>query len=198
MAKTSSSSTTVSASIHDPAVQAVFRRAGWIAAIVALLVGLFGLIFPQTALGTVALIIGIYLIVSGITRIATAVSSKELATSWRVVLGVVGALVVIAGMLVLNNPVGTLIFIVIITGIAWIIDGIGYLVAAFTIRGASGPSAAALGIAGAILVIAGIVVMVVPAAALGTLLFVVALLLTIIGGLGVIGLAFASSRARKQ
>lgn len=191
-------STTASASIHDPAVQAVFRRAGWVAAIVALLVGLFGLIFPQTALGAVALIIGIYLIVSGITRVATAVSSRELDRAWRILLGVVGALVVIAGILVLNNPVGTLIFVVIITGIGWIIDGIGYLVAAFTIRGASGPSVAALVIAGAILVIAGIVVMVVPAQALQSMLFLVAILLTIIGGLGVIALAFAAARARKQ
>jgi uncharacterized membrane protein HdeD (DUF308 family) len=126
------------------------------------------------------------------------VSSGELSRSWRILLGVVGALVVIAGILVLNNPAGTLIFLVIITGIGWIIDGVGYLVAAFTIRGASGPSAAALGIAGALLIIAGIVVMVVPASALGAMLFLVAILLTIIGGLGVIALAFATARARKR
>ncbi len=179
-------------------MQAVFRRAGWIGAAVALLIGLFGLIFPQTALATVALLIGIYLIVSGITRIATAVSSKELASKWRILLGVVGALVVIAGILVLNNPVGTLIFLVIVTGIGWIVDGVGYLVAAFTVRGASGPSAAALGVAGVLLVIAGIVVMVVPSTALGSMLFLVAILLTIIGVLGLIVLGFAAARARKQ
>jgi uncharacterized membrane protein HdeD (DUF308 family) len=187
-----------SATLRDPNVQAVFRRAGWIVAVVALLIGLFGLIFPQTALGAVALIIGIYLIVSGITRVTTAVTSREIASKWRILLGVVGALVVIAGILVLNNPVGTLIFLVIVTGIAWIVDGVGYLVAAFTIRGASGPSAAALGVAGAVLVIAGIVVMIVPAGALTSMLFLVAILLTIVGALGLIGLAFAAARARKQ
>lgn len=196
MAKATSSSST--ASIHDPAVQAVFRRAGWIASIVALLVGLFGLIFPQTALSAVALIIGIYLIVSGILRVSTAVTSGQLERGWRIALGVVGVLVVAAGILVLNNPVGTMVFLVIVTGIAWIVDGIGYLVAAFTLRGSSGPSAAALGVAGALLVIAGIVVIVVPNTALASMLFLVAILLVIIGGLGIIALAFATARARKQ
>lgn len=190
--------TKTSASIHDPAVQAVFRRAAWIGSIVALLVGLFGLIFPQTALSAVALIIGIYLIVSGITRIGTAISSKQLERGWRIALGVVGALVIAAGILVLNNPVGTILFLVVVTGIAWIVDGVGYLLAAFSLRGTPGASAAALGVAGALLVIAGIVVIVVPNAALGSMLFLVALLLTIIGGLGIIALIFATVRARKS
>lgn len=190
--------TKASASIHDPAVQAVFRRGAWIGAIVALLVGLFGLIFPQTALSAVALIIGIYLIVSGITRIGTAISSKELDRGWRIALGVVGVLVIAAGILVLNNPVGTIIFLVIVTGIAWIVDGVGYIIAAITLRGSGGPSVAALGIAGAVLVIAGIVVIVVPNAALGSMLFLVALLLTIIGGLGIVALIIAQLRAKKS
>lgn len=186
-----------SATLHDPAVQAVFRKAGWIASAAALLVGLFGLIFPTTALSVIALLIGIYLIVSGITRIGTAITSGELERGWRIALGVVGALVVAAGVIVLNNPAGTLIFIVIITGIAWIVDGVGYLLAAFSLRREGGVSVAALVVAGAVLVIAGIVVLVVPASALNAMLFLVAILLTIIGVLGLLLMGLATARARK-
>ena len=181
----------------DPSVQAVFRRAAWVAAAVATGVGLFGLILPTTALTVVALLIGVYLIVSGIMRISTAFSAHGVPTGWRWLLGLVGGLVVVAGIIVLNNPIGTMVAVVIVTGIGWIIDGIGYLVAAVGLRKSSGPSSIALGIAGALLIVAGILVLVVPSTALASLLLLLCILLLVVGVLSLAGLAIARTRSAR-
>lgn len=193
MAKTSSSS---GATVEERSPIA-FRRAGWVAAAVALLAGLFGLIFPEQALTFLSLLIGLYLIVSGITRIGTALTTRRLTGGLRLALGIVGALVVVAGVLVLNFQATALVFLVIVTGIGWIIDGIGYLVAAFTVRDRDGLSAGAFAVPGVVLIVAGIVLLVVPVGALGGVLFLVSVLLVIIGALGLLLMGVATARARK-
>ncbi len=178
-----------------PEVRRVFRRGAWVAAVAAVLVGLFGLIFPQTALGAIALLAGVYLIVSGIMRFSTAIASTTLAASWRWVLGAVGVLLVAGGVLVLNDPFGALVAVAIVTGIGWIIDGLGYLVAAFALRG--GSSAVPLVIAGVLLIAAGIVLLLVPGAALSTFFFWLAIMLLIFGVLSLAALAATVGRRRR-
>lgn len=186
---------TIRETVTDPGLQAVFRRAGWIAAAVATGVGLFGLIFPTTALTVVALLVGIYLIVSGIMRISTATSARGVPGVWRWLLGIAGALIVVAGIIALNNPAGTLIALAIVTGIGWIIDGLGYLIAAFTLRTATGASPIGLGIAGILLVVAGILILVIPATAIASLLMFMCILLLVVGVLSLAALTIARSRA---
>ncbi|MBN9605702.1 MAG: DUF308 domain-containing protein [Actinomycetales bacterium] len=179
----------------DAQVRAIFRRGAWVAAIVALVAGVLALAFPGAALTVVALFVGVYLIVTGIMRISTAVSASSLRRSWRGLLGLVGALLVVAGVIVLNNPFGSLVALVIVTAIGWIIDGVGYLLAAFRLGAAaiSWPFA----LAGVALVVAGIVLLVLPREALGAVFLGIAVLLIVIGAVGIVGLALSQGRAAR-
>ncbi|WP_185201867.1 HdeD family acid-resistance protein [Glaciihabitans sp. INWT7] len=180
----------------DNQVRSVFRRGAWIAAVGALLVGAFGLIFPQAALRSVALLFGVYLIVAGISRVFTAVSGKEMQTGWRWFVGLMGLVVIVAGVLCLNNPFGTLIAIELIIGIGWMIDGLICIITAFALfrRG----TRATLVLTGLASFVLGLLVILLPGAAIVGFLFVTAIFLAVIGVVGVVSLAISGSRRRAE
>jgi uncharacterized membrane protein HdeD (DUF308 family) len=178
----------------DSQVRTVFRRGAWIAAIGALLVGAFGLIFPQAALRSVALLFGIYLIVAGISRVFTALSGKEMQAGWRWFVGLMGFVVIIAGALCLANPFGTLIAVELIIGIGWMIDGLICIITAFALfRRGSGATLVLTGLASFVL---GLAVILIPGAAILGFLFVTAIFLVVIGVVGIVSLAISGSQRR--
>ncbi len=176
-------------------VRRQFRRGAWVGAIVAVLVGLFGLIFPHTALAFVALLIGVYLVISGILRLITAIGSSTLGTGVRWVLGIIGVALVVGGILALNNPFGTLVALVIVLGISLIIDGVGYILAGFSVRHAPGWWAIAL--AGLLLIVAGIAVLITSLHALAAFLFFFSLLLVAVGAVSIVVLGATVRRASR-
>jgi len=178
----------------DSQVRAVFRRGAWIAATSAVLVGAFGLIFPQAALRSVALLFGIYLIVAGISRVFTAVSGREMRTGWRWFVGLMGLLVIVAGVLCLTNPFDTLLAIELIIGIGWMVDGLICIITAFALfrRG----TRATLVLTGLASFALGLVVILLPGAAIVGFLFVTAIFLVVIGVVGIVSLAISRSRRR--
>ncbi|MAT18631.1 MAG: hypothetical protein CMF56_08725 [Leifsonia sp.] len=180
----------------DAQVKAVFRRAAWITAISATAAGLLALLFPTATLTILALIVGTYLVVSGILRIASGVTTSGLARSWRTAMLVIGGLLVVAGVLVLNNPIGGLAAVIVITGIGWIIDGVGYVLAAVLLRRER--TTWPLAVAGATLIVCGILAIVIPVPAVSALVTLFAVLLLVIGGIAVISLALSSSARRAQ
>ena len=165
-----------------------FELPALIGAIAAVLLGLFGLIFPTAALTVLGLLVGVYLIVSGILRVSTAVSSPEFGMPTRWGLGILGVLIVAAGVVALNNPGGTLVVLVIVVGIGWMIDGIGYLVAAFTMRRVSTGAAVALAIGGVLLFAAGVILLVVPQGALTGLFTFISVLMLVFGAASLVAL----------
>ncbi|CAN5193814.1 HdeD family acid-resistance protein [soil metagenome] len=177
-------------------IRSVFRRGAWIAAISALLVGAFGLIFPQAALRSVALLFGVYLIVAGTSRVFTAVSGTDMQAGWRWFVGLMGLVVIAAGVLCLNNPFGTLIAIGLFIGIGWQIDGLLCIITAFALfrRG----TRASLVLTGLASFVFGIVVILLPGAAILGFLFVTAIFLAVIGAVGIVSLAISGSRRRAE
>jgi len=173
-----------------------FELPALIGSIVAVLLGLFGLVFPTAALTALGLLVGVYLIVSGILRVSTAVTSPELGTGMRWGLGIIGALIIAAGVLALNNPGGTLVVLVIVVGVGWMIDGIGYLVAAFTMRRVSRGGAVALSIGGVLLIAAGVILLVVPQGALTGLFTFISVLLLVFGAASLVALLVVRLRRR--
>lgn len=173
-------------------VHAVFRRGAWIAAIVAILVGAFGLIFPAEALRSVALLFGIYLVVAGITRVYTAVTGSSTAAGPRWFIGVVGVLVVIAGILCLNNPFGSLIAIEVIIGLGWMLDGVICIITAIAVLRAG--TRTALVLTGIVSLVLGVLVILIPGAAIVGFLFLAAIFLVVIGVVGVVSLVISGSR----
>jgi uncharacterized membrane protein HdeD (DUF308 family) len=144
------------------------RRGQLIAvAIIGLVLGLIGLIFPNTALLFIAIVFGIYLIASGIFRINSAFLGHGLSTGVRWLTGILGLLIIIAGVLCLADPFGALIVLAYLIGIAWIAQGIIDIMAA--IQGSIQPRWFGW-VAGIVAILAGIIIFVLPAA--GTVAFV--------------------------
>jgi uncharacterized membrane protein HdeD (DUF308 family) len=146
-------------------------------AIIGLVLGLIGLFFPTTALLFVAIIFGIYLIASGIFRINSAFLVHNLSTGARWLTGLLGVLIVVAGVICLSDPFGTLIVLAYLIGIAWIAEGIVDIMAA--VQGSVQPRW--LGwVSGIVAVIAGIVIFVLPAAGFVTFLLIASIMLIVV------------------
>ncbi|WEV42445.1 HdeD family acid-resistance protein [Bifidobacterium sp. ESL0682] len=100
--------------------------------IVALLLGLALLIWPGKTLVVVAVILGIYFVVSGVIRIIGAISENGLPGGWRVLDIFVGIILVIGGVSMLKNTaISTALLTILVTltvGIGWIMEGIMALV----------------------------------------------------------------------
>jgi|GEM_PF-747209 uncharacterized membrane protein HdeD (DUF308 family) len=180
----------------DARVLDIVRTWGIVAGSIAIAVGLFGLLFPTSTLKVIGLLFGVFLVVAGITHLGTALGSSSLSRGWRWFQGVLGALVLVAGVLALNNPFDSLAALTVVAGLGWIIDGAATLSIAFGPRWAERRWAPIL--VGSLAIIAGIVLIAVPHAAITSFLFVGSLLLVGVG-VGTVGtfLALGASATKK-
>ena len=154
-------------------------RTGLIAsAVIGIIVGIVALVWPEPTLLVVALLFGITLIFTGVYRLAVAFSAKLLPTSMRVFFGIMGAIVLIAGIICLFNPGESLVLLAIVIGVGWIFQGAQEIAAG--LAGAHyAPKWFLIG-SGVFSVVAGIIVLFLPGAAIATFLIVGAILLVVV------------------
>jgi len=146
-------------------------------AIIGIILGIVGLFFPGAALLTVAILFGIYLVASGIFRINSALLAHSLSAGIRWLTGILGVLVVVAGVICLSDPFQSLIVLAYVIGIGWIAEGVIDIMAA--VQGSTHPRW--LGwVSGLISVIAGIIIFVLPALAVTTFVFIGSILLLVV------------------
>lgn len=146
-------------------------------AVIGLLLGVIGLLFPGATLLTVAILFGSFLVATGIFRIMAAVIASELTPTMRWVSGVLGVLIVIAGIICLADPFGSLIVLAIIIGLGWIADGIVDFAAG--LRRAVRPRWFGY-VSGIVSIAAGVAMFVLPAAGLAALVTIGSVLLIIV------------------
>ncbi len=143
-------------------------------AVIGIILGLIGLIFPTEALLFIAIIFGVYLIVAGIFRINFALTAHDLHTGIRWLAALLGLLIVATGVLCLADPFSALLVLAYVIGIGWIASGISDIVNA--IQGAT--RFRWLGwLSGIVGILAGIVVFILPAAGITVFLLVGSILL---------------------
>lgn len=143
-------------------------------AIIGIILGLIGLFFPGVALITVAILFGIYLVASGIFRINSALLAHSLSAGVRWLTGLLGVLVVVAGVICLADPFRSLVVLAYVIGIGWIAEGIVDIMAAA--QGSVRPRWFGW-VSGVVSIIAGIVIFVLPAVGVTTFVFIGAILL---------------------
>ena len=103
----------------------------WLAALIgalSLVAGIIVLLKPSNSLNTLAVVTGIFILVDGIIELIAAVSSD---TQNRGLLAVIGALSVIAGVLLIRHPLGGVKAVALLLGIWLIASGVVRFVAAF-------------------------------------------------------------------
>ncbi|WP_308468700.1 HdeD family acid-resistance protein [Rathayibacter soli] len=161
------------------------RVAFGIGGVVALILGILLLVWPDKSLGAVAIILGIYFLISGVVRLALGIFSKGISGGMRTLDILLGILLIIAGVIVLKNvavsAAALVILVVAVIGVGWIIEGVLSIVES---RGA--PSAGWAITSGIISIIAGIVVLVVPGWSAVWLIIVTGIVLVVLGIVGIV------------
>ncbi len=109
--------------------------------LLTVVLGLALAVWPEATLKVLALLLAVQLIVTGVLRIVSAVASRQVDGGLRALLGLVGALGVLAGLLLLRAPLQTLTALGLLLGAWWVISGVIDLVAALVGRGERGRAA---------------------------------------------------------
>lgn len=143
-------------------------------AVIGLVLGVIGLLFPGATLLTVAVVFGIYLIASGMYRFMASFVANNLDSPMRWVTGVLGLLIVVAGILCLSNPFDALGALAFVIGAGWILEGLIDLVGG--VRGTIHPRWFGW-LSGIVSIAAGVAMFVLPAAGLFSLVAIGAILM---------------------
>ncbi|MCU1550755.1 MAG: hypothetical protein JWR36_1315 [Glaciihabitans sp.] len=143
-------------------------------AIIGAVLGIIGLLLPGVSYLTIAIIFGIYLVASGIFRINSALLAPDLGTGTRWLIGLLGVLVVVAGVICLANPFQSLVVLAYVIGLGWIAEGITDIMSG--IQGGVRPRWY-YWVSGVVSIIAGIISFVLPAVAIATFVLIGSILL---------------------
>ena len=104
-------------------------RTGWIVrAVLGIVIGVAVLVWPNSTVSIIAVLLGIYFLVLGVIRIVQGITDKNLNGGGRVANFIIGGLILAAGVVVIRNPFATAAFVVLIIGVTWIFEGIATLV----------------------------------------------------------------------
>ncbi|MCK8614885.1 HdeD family acid-resistance protein [Gordonia sp. C13] len=158
------------------------RTALILTSIVGIVLGIVAILWPGPTIVVVAILFAISLIIAGIFRIYQAFAASFLSTGTRVLLGIVGAIVLIAGVIAVFSPGDALWLLAVFIGIGWIFQGVADLYGAVTKSGHS-PTWFLI-LSGIISVIAGIVMIILPVFSLQVL--------TWVGGIMLVALSIAT------
>jgi uncharacterized membrane protein HdeD (DUF308 family) len=143
-------------------------------AVIGLVLGIVAILFPGASLLTVAILFGIYLIASGLFRITAAFVAEELGNGMRWLTGLLGLLIVVAGIICLSNPFQSLVVLAVVIGAGWILEGIVDL--AGGVRGTISPRWFGW-VSGIVSIAAGVAMFVLPAAGVLALVWIGGILL---------------------
>lgn len=165
----------------DPAE--VLARLGrswtWIlgSALATLVPGIFVLVWPDETLHVLAVLIGLYLLMTGGFRFVASFARDDLGERLPGLL--LSVLYVLAGVLCLRNPLQTIAALSLIVGVVWLVSGILTLYTAIVAKGL--PHRGFLFGAAVIAVLAGIVVLALPTESARALTRLLGLWLVLLG-----------------
>ncbi|MFC4068727.1 HdeD family acid-resistance protein [Actinoplanes subglobosus] len=128
--------------------------------------GLAVLIWPDISLKIMAVLTGIWLLVGGLARIVAAFLPTGRGVAGHIFTGVIGIIVLIAGLACLRNLVTGLLVMAVIFGTTWILSGLALLLSGVTQHG---PLRAALVVVGVLTILLGVAFVVLPDLSLTTL-----------------------------
>lgn len=170
------------ARLAEKAVKGV-RWAFGIAGGAALVAGVFLLVWPQHTITVLAVAVGAYLVVAGGVRIVLGMLGRSIGVGHRVLGVLFGTLMLVAGVVALRDiaiATTTLLFLIaIIVGVGLIVEGIMAVSEAGAARSAGWSRAY-----GVVSVLGGIAILAVPAWSGFWLLMIAAVILVILGLLG--------------
>ncbi|MET9202154.1 DUF308 domain-containing protein [Gordonia sp. NPDC003585] len=154
------------------------RTAMIVTAIIGIVLGLIAVIWTPAAVLTVAILFAISLIIAGIFRIYQAFAATFLSGGIRFLLGIMGVIVLLAGIFALFSPEDAIWLLALFIGIGWIFQGAADLYGAVSKSGHA--PTWFLVLSGVIAILAGIVMIVASQASLFVLTWIAGIMLMII------------------
>jgi uncharacterized membrane protein HdeD (DUF308 family) len=110
----------------------------WQVTVLGIATALFGiavLAWPAATLRTLGVLVGVWLMVVGVTRILGAFLSQR-GVGWQVLSGTVGVVLLIGGVACLRNVAKGVLVLAFLIALAWILSGVAEFVIAFRATGA--------------------------------------------------------------
>jgi uncharacterized membrane protein HdeD (DUF308 family) len=162
-----------------------------ISGLLGVALGVMVLVWPDITLRVMAALVGIWLFVSGLARIIGAFLPGGGSIARNVLSGVVGIIVLIAGVICLRNVVTRLALLALIFAITWILTGL-----TMVLVGAqrSGGERVTLVVVGLLALFAGLVFVFAPGLSLTTLVLLTGISSLVVGAAEVV-LAFVLRKA---
>ncbi len=154
-----------------------FRSLWWlfvVFGVLTLAAGIILIVWPGPSVKTIAVIIGIFLLIDGIIEVIASIFGKG---EGRGLVAMIGVLSLIAGVILVKHPFNALAVLVIIVGIWFVVSGVARFIAAFSDAGSRGTNIAV----GILDVVAGVVVLAWPELSVKTLTVLVGIILVIRG-----------------
>lgn len=161
-------------------------------AVAGILLGIMALIWQDATLVIIGVIFGIYLIVSGIVRIAAAIVSRHVSTGHRWLIGFLGIIILAAGVLCVADPSRSIVLLALVIGVGWILAGVIDLIGAGI--GAIFPRWVGV-ISGLFSVLAGLVALTLPVLTFHAFVIVGAILLIAVSLMSLLTLPRRGARA---
>jgi uncharacterized membrane protein HdeD (DUF308 family) len=165
--------TTIPAALKD------FRSLWWLFVLFGVLTagaGIAVLVWPAISLVTLAVVIGIFLLVDGVFEIFGSIAAPQ-GEPGRGLLALLGTLSLIAGVIMVKHPFSTLVAFVIILGAWFIVAGVVRFVTALGEAAGRGANIAV----GVLDIVAGVVVLAWPGLGLATAAAVAGIILIVRG-----------------
>jgi uncharacterized membrane protein HdeD (DUF308 family) len=166
------------------AINAV-RTALGVSGVVAVILGVVLLVWPEKTIGVLAVFLGIYFLVAGVLRLGVGIFSRGMRGGARALNIVLGVLLIFVGIVALKNvstaALALVIFTVAFIGVGWIVEGVMALAEA----GRSGSAGWSIAF-GILSILAGIVVLVLPVSSAAFLLLFAAIALIVLGIVGIV------------
>ena len=148
--------------------------------VASVILGVIVLLMPGAALFTVAVLFGVYLLISGVFQVASTFGVRHAHGWWRVLTFVSGAVSILLAFVCFRNIASAVILLAIWVGIGWIFRGVAEVTIFSDL--ASGLPGRGWGIfTGVVTVIAGGILIIWPISSIATLTVVTGVMLVVVG-----------------
>ncbi len=165
-------------SVPRPEELKAFRSLWWLFLLFGLLTlaaGIIVLVWPSISLQTIAVVVGIFLLIDGVFELVASIAGKG--EHGRGLVAVLGVISIIAGLVLVKHPFSVLNAFIVIVGIWFVVSGVIRFAGAFSESENRGTNIAV----GLLDVAAGIIVLVWPNVGLATLAIIIGIVLIMRG-----------------
>lgn len=148
-------------------------------ALATIALGIIIMVWPKETVVVLAVLMGLYLIISGIFQLVASFTADGAGTGLRVFGAIAGVLSILLGIFAFRGIAHAVAILALLIGFGWLVRGISEIVEGIADKGMRGRGwVITMGVLG---VLAGLVVLAWPAASLGVLIWVTGIWLVIIG-----------------